>query len=124
MNDQTTNNALKSHIAHEKHITSLMNEKDNRFFTLRNKDCIAYLLNARTLEPLDPILQKRNTWLTIGDYNGFEAKYFKEHNQSVMASDLSDSFLKEAKSEGLIDDYIKVNVEHIALNDNSYDYVS
>ena len=121
---QTENNAIKSHIAHEQHMINLINEKEKRFFTLRNKDCVGYILNIRTLEILKPLLDEKHTWITIGDYNGFEAQYFQEHNQSVIASDISDVFLKEAKAEGLIEEYLKENVEHLSLNDNSIDYVS
>jgi SAM-dependent methyltransferase len=121
---QTDERAIKSHIAHEQHMIDLIHEKDKRLFTLKNKDCIAYLLNVRTLDILKPLLHKKNTWLTIGDYNGFEAKYFQEKGQSVIASDISDVFLKEAKAEGLIEEYKKENVEHLSLGENSIDYVS
>lgn len=121
---QTEKGALKSHIAHEKHMNDLINEKDKRLFLLKNKDCVSYKINIRTLEILKPILKTKNTWLTIGDYNGFEAKYFYEHNQSVIASDISDAFLKEAKAENLIIEYRKENVEHLNFNEDSFDYVS
>lgn len=120
---QTEKGALKSHIAHEQHMINLIKEKDKRFFTLKNKDCIAYFLNIRTLEILNPLLNNKNTWLTIGDYNGFEAQYFKEHNQSVIASDISDIFLKEAKAEGFIEEYRKENVEHLSFSEDNIDYV-
>ncbi|MCU0444868.1 MAG: class I SAM-dependent methyltransferase [Microscillaceae bacterium] len=116
--------AQKSHIAHEQHMNNLIGEKDKRFFVLRNQDCVAYWLNARTLGVLKPLWAKQNTWLTIGDYNGFEAKFFGEQNQDVMASDISEAFLKEAKNEGLIAQYRKENVEQLSFADSSFDYVS
>jgi SAM-dependent methyltransferase len=115
--------AIKSHIAHEKHMINLIHEKEKRLFTLKNKDCIAYLLNIRTLEILKPLFHNRNTWLTIGDYNGFEARYLTEHEQPVIASDISDAFLKEAKAEGLIEEYRKENVEELSFAENSIDYI-
>jgi SAM-dependent methyltransferase len=121
---QSENLATKSHTAHEDHLKNLIHEKDQRLFTLKNKDCVAFIINTRTLDILSPFLKNKNTWLTIGDYNGFEAKYFKEHNQAVIASDISDVFLQEAKAEGLIDEYRKENVEHLSFVDNSMDYVS
>jgi ubiquinone/menaquinone biosynthesis C-methylase UbiE len=121
---QTEKRATKSHLAHEKHLISLINEKDKKFFTLKNKNSIAYLLNIRTLEILKPLLSIKNSWLTIADYNGFEAQYFKEHNQSVIASDISDVFLQEAKAEGFIEEYKKENVEHLSFAEESIDYVS
>jgi SAM-dependent methyltransferase len=124
MNQKIEKSALKSHIAHENHMINLINEKDKRLFLLKNKDCVAYFLNVRTLDILNPLFNKNNTWLTIGDFNGFEAKYFKEKNQIVTASDISDAFLKEAKTEGLIDVYSKENVEHLSFEEESFDYVS
>jgi len=124
MSLQIEKGALKSHVSHERQIINLISEKDKRLFTLKNKDCVAYYLNIRTLEILNPLLNKKNTWLTIGDYNGFEAKYFKEHGQSVIASDISDVILKEAKAENLIDEYRKENVEYLNLDEDSIDYVS
>jgi hypothetical protein len=124
MTVQTEKGASKSHVAHEKHMNDLIHEKDQRLFTLKNKDCVAYILNIRTLKILAPFLNKNNTWLTIGDYNGFEAKYFLEHDQTVIASDISDPFLKEAKAENLITDFLKENVEHLSLANDSMDYVS
>jgi len=116
--------ATKSHIAHEQHIIDLIQEVDDPFYLHKNKDCADYLLNIRTLEILKPLLAERNTWLTIGDWNGFEAQYFKEHNQIVTASDISDVFLKEAKADGFIEEYRKENVECINLNEDIIDYVS
>lgn len=91
--------ALKSHNAHEKHMYNMLNEQKERLFQLKNKDCVAYLLNIRTLELLSPLYSNMNTWLTIGDYNGFEAKFFKERGQEVLATDISEAFLEIAKSE-------------------------
>ncbi len=116
--------AEKSHIAHEKHLTDLVHEKDKRFLTMRNKDCVAYKLNTITLDVLKPFLLEENSWLTVGDYLGFEAKYFQEHNQKVIASDISDAFLREAKKEGLIENYSKENVEGLSFGEGEIDYVS
>ncbi len=116
--------SAKSYIAHEEHMKSLIHEKDQRLFLLKNKNCVAYLLSIRTLEILKPLFDSKSTWLTIGDYNGFEAKYLIDHKQHAVASDISDAFLKEAHNEGLIREYLKINVEHIDLNENSFDYVS
>jgi len=122
---QTEKGATRSHIAHEANISNLINyEKDTRFFLSKNKDCVGYLINTRTLKILDPLLKNNNTWLTVGDYNGFEAQYFGEHNQTVTASDISDMFLKEAKKEGFIKEYRKENVEQLSFSEDSFDYVS
>ena len=86
----------------------LVNDSNDRLYLLKNKNCVAYKINIRTLDTLKPILKFKNSWLTIGDYNGFEAKYFSENNQNVLATDISDSFLKAAKTQGLISDFRKI----------------
>jgi SAM-dependent methyltransferase len=124
MPDHSETRASRSHLAHENHMKNLAHEKDQRLFVLRNKDCYAYWIHTETLHLFRPFLEKQNTWLTIGDYNGFEAQYFRERGQRVVASDISDTFLKEAKEEGLIEEYRKENVERIDLAEDSFDYVS
>ncbi len=124
MPEYSETRASKSHLAHENHMKNLAHEKEQRLFVLKNKDCYAYWIHTVTLDLMSPFLDRQNTWLTIGDYNGFEAQYFKEHNQKVVASDISETFLKIASEEGLIDEYRKENVEHINLEENSFDYVS
>jgi len=124
MTEHSETLASKSHLAHENHMKNLAHEKDQRLFVLKNKDCYAYWIHSVTLHLMDPFLNKKNTWLTIGDYNGFEAQYFKEHKQDVVASDIAETFLKEAKEEGLIETYRRENVEKINLEEGSFDYVS
>ncbi len=124
MPDHSETRASKSHQAHEEHMKKLVHEKDQRLFVLKNKDCYAYWIHTETLRIMSPLMDRRNTWLTIGDYNGFEAQYLLEHGQEAVASDISDTFLKEAKEEGLINAYRKENVERINLEENSFDYVS
>jgi len=116
--------ASKSHEAHELHLKNLIHEKEMRLFHIKNQDCVSYMINIRTLAMLEPFWSKPNNWLTIADYNGLEANFLRHKSQDVMASDISDAFLAEAKAEGLIEDYRKINVEKIDLPDNSYDYVS
>lgn len=121
---QTDKRASMSHDVHEKHIIDFLQERERCFFPLINTDSVSYVLNIRTLKILEPLLKTKNTWLTVGDINGFEAKYFNEHNQNAIASDISDAILKEVKAEGLINEYRKENVEHLTLEEDSIDYVS
>jgi len=114
----------KSYSAHENNWKSSHHKLEDNLFIHRNKDCLEYLLKTRTLEILQPLLNQKQTWLTVGDYNGFEALYLKEHNQDVMASDISDYFLIEANKAGFIDHYQKENVEHLSFDEKSFDYVS
>lgn len=105
-------------------INQIKEQKEERLFILKNADCVAYKMNIRTLKNINPLLSKNNTWLTIGDYTGFEAKYLIEHNQTAIPSNISDVFLKEVHKEGLIGNYKKINAEDINLDENSFDYVS
>lgn len=117
-------NAAKLHQFHAKNIDNLIVQRDERFFVLKNKDCVGYKLNIRTLDLLTPLLKTKNTWLTIGDYNGFEAQYFSEKNQDVLATDISGTFLKEAYNQNLINRFQVENVEYLSFKEDSFDYVS
>ena len=72
---------------------------------------------------LSPFWSTRSTWLTVGDYNGLEANFLYEKGLQVTGSDISDVYLKEAKNQGLIEDYSKQNVESLSYLDESFDYV-
>jgi ubiquinone/menaquinone biosynthesis C-methylase UbiE len=113
----------KSNIAHVKHNEELLiNERDKRLFALRNKDNAEYLINKRTLDILAPFFNKRSTWLTVGDYNGFEAQYIAEHNQEVVASDIATHFLKVSQEEGFVQTISEENVEKLSFSDGKFDY--
>ena len=109
--------------AQESNIIKMVREKEQVLFHIKNQNCAAYKLIAEPLELLTPFFDTSKTWLTIGDYSGLEANYLLERHQNVIATDLSDAILKEAKSDGLIKEYSKQNVEKLTYNDNSFDYV-
>ncbi len=109
--------------AQETNIINMVREKEQVLFHIKNQNCAAYKLISEPLEFLSPFFDTSKTWLTIGDYSGLEANYLLQRNQNVVASDLSDAILKEAKSEGLIKEYSKQNVEKLTYNDKSFDYV-
>lgn len=111
-----------SYKAHKNNLKSKIDENDERLMHIKNKNCISYQLKKRTLDSLKPFLNSRDEWLTVGDYNGLEANYLIENGQKVIASDLTDVFLKEAKNDKLINDYKIINVENIDYPDNSFDY--
>ena len=112
-----------SHEAHERHHQDNFIEKKDYLFTLKNKDCVAYMLALRNLEILQPLLKRKNKWLTIGDFTGFEAKYLSEQNQDATASDISDVYLREAHRQKLIENYAKINVEQIDIEEDRFDYL-
>jgi 2-polyprenyl-3-methyl-5-hydroxy-6-metoxy-1,4-benzoquinol methylase len=109
--------------AQETNIIKMVREKEQVLFHIKNQNCAAYKLIAEPLELLTPFFDTGKTWLTIGDYSGLEANYLLERHQNVIASDLSDAILKEAKSDGLVKEYSKQNVEKLTYNDNSFNYV-
>lgn len=119
MNNQININ----HQAQEDNIKILAAKKEELFFHIKNPDCAAYRLNAVPLKYLDPFLDRNKIWLTVGDYNGFEANYLLQRGQQVTASDISDAVLREANAEGLIKDYSKQNVERLTFEDESFDFV-
>ena len=98
-------------------------KKNEKLFHIKNQNCVAYKMITEPLEFLSPFFDSSKTWLTVGDYNGLEANWLSQRNQNVIASDLSDAMLKEAKFEGLIREYSKQNVERLSYNDSSFDYV-
>lgn len=117
-------NSELSYQAHKNNLLrQVMNEKDQRLSSIKNKDCINYQLVKKYLNILHPFLFKQSNWLTIGDYNGLEANYLLEQGQQAVASDITDVFLQEAHKEGLIQQYREINVEDIDLPDDSFDYV-
>jgi ubiquinone/menaquinone biosynthesis C-methylase UbiE len=63
-------------------------------------------------------------WLTVGDGRyGMDAMYLKAHGARVLASDISDTLLAEAKAQGLIDNFRKENAEALSFPDASFDFV-
>ena len=113
-----------SYQAHKNNLKQkIIDEKEERFSSIKNKDCINYQIVKKYLDILQPFLKDRRSWLTIGDYNGLEANYLLERGQEAVASDITDIFLQEAEKEGLIKEYREINVEDINLPDDSFDYV-
>lgn len=117
------NQVIVNHRAQEENIKILAANKEQLFFPIKNPDCAAYRLAAAPLKYLEPFLDSKKVWLTVGDYSGVEANYLLGKGQHVTASDISDAVLQIAKAEGLIHDYSKQNVEHLTFDDGSFDYV-
>ena len=117
------NNIDSNYQAQESNIINMVRDKEHVLFHIKNQNCAAYKLYSEPLKFLTPFFDSNKTWLTIGDYSGLEANYLLQRNQHVVASDLSDAILKEAASEGLIQEYSKQNVERLTYNDNAFHYV-
>ena len=68
--------------------------------------------------------QSSSNWLTIGDAYGHDAMMLMRAGiPHVTASNLDASNLRISKREGMIQDCLEVNAEHIPLPDASFDYV-
>lgn len=75
---------------------------------------------------LDPLLatDPAATWLTVGDGRyGSDANYIAGKGLNVVASDLAETLLREAKERGYIPEYRVENAEALALPDGAFDYV-
>ena len=108
-------NTELSYQAHKENWKKLVSEIDSRLYYKKGKDSIQYKHTVRPLHLLEPFLRTQSKWITIGDYNGLEANFLKGHQQKAFASDIEDTFLKEANKNGLIDEYGVINAEEISF---------
>ena len=69
--------------------------------------------------------QPGERWLTVGDGRfGLDAINLKRRGvQSVLASDISEILLKEAKQRGHLSEYSVENAEQLSFGDGSFDFV-
>jgi ubiquinone/menaquinone biosynthesis C-methylase UbiE len=82
--------------------------------------------HQRMYQVLDPVLavEPQAKWLTVGDGRyGKDARYIAEKGGDVLATDISEYLLKEAKAIGYITKYQVENAEALTFPDASFDYV-
>jgi ubiquinone/menaquinone biosynthesis C-methylase UbiE len=82
--------------------------------------------HQRMYQVIDPILvhDPDARWLTVGDGRaGNDARYIQGKGCNALASDISESLLKEAKELGYIPDYNTENAEALSFEDAAFDYV-
>jgi ubiquinone/menaquinone biosynthesis C-methylase UbiE len=93
--------------------------------TWLEKDTVDAWRHRRMYCALDPILEtEKATWLTIGDGRyGKDSKYISDRGGDVLASDLCDFLLREAKEMGFISKFSKQNAESLTFEDTSFDYI-
>jgi 2-polyprenyl-3-methyl-5-hydroxy-6-metoxy-1,4-benzoquinol methylase len=73
---------------------------------------------------IQTLISSNDSWLTVGDCRfGADAAWLKRFGANVTASDIQDVSLKEAKESNLIDQYLILNMESLALESDSYDYI-
>jgi ubiquinone/menaquinone biosynthesis C-methylase UbiE len=87
-------------------------------------DHIAHWLQQIFFNCLAPLLlEKGQSWLTVGDAYGFDAQYILNKGCLAVATDLNTDFLVVAKEEGIISAYAAENAECLSFKDNAFDYV-
>ena len=89
--------------------------------SLTNVDAWRHL---RMLDFADCFSSPIDTWLTIGDAYGHDAKLLGHFGvRNVAASNLDSTYLQVGHELGEVGDYLTVNAEDINLPDGSFDYV-
>lgn len=118
----------KSYQKHSEHFYEYLSggKKEIHAKTWLKNDTVDAWRHKRMYKALDPILllDPEAKWLTVGDGRyGNDAKYILEKGCSALASDISDSLLKEAKSTGYIPDFKKENAETLSFQNSEFEYV-
>jgi SAM-dependent methyltransferase len=89
-------------------------------------DTADYWRHARMYEPARAFIHRPElSWLTVGDGRfGLDSIRLRRLGiSSVLPTDIGDALLKQAKAEGLIDDFAAENAESLSFADNSFDVV-
>jgi len=82
--------------------------------------------HQRMYKVIDPVLkvEQKARWLTVGDGRyGLDASYILDKNCYALATDISDSLLKDAKDLGYISEYKKENAESLTFQNSEFDFV-
>lgn len=83
--------------------------------------------HQRMYETILPLLKScpTSSWMTIGDGRyGTDANYLLRQNiVNVLATDISDTLLTIAKSDGFIKDCKVENAEQLSFTDDSFDFI-
>ena len=116
-----------SYESHEKHFLDYASggDKEKHAKTWFKEDTIDAWRHLRMYKLINPLLElyPDANWLTVGDGRyGKDAHYIEEKGVNVLASDISDVLLKEAKASGYIENYKKENAESLSFSDNEFDF--
>lgn len=90
------------------------------------EDTVDAWRHRRHYELLEPLLKADAgaRWLTVGDGRyGKDAHYLARRGLNVLASDISDVLLREAKEMGFIPEFKRENAESLSFQDSEFDYV-
>jgi SAM-dependent methyltransferase len=75
---------------------------------------------------LDPLIEAYPgaSWVTIGDGRyGNDAHYLLSRGVNVLATDISDTLLREAAAAGYIRKFRQENAEHLSFGDGAFEFV-
>lgn len=87
------------------------------------EDTTDHWRHARIRREILPLLERPSRWVTFGDGRfGTDAHFLLQHGQRVVATDLSESMLREGKERGFITDYVTCNAENLPFEDGSFDW--
>lgn len=101
-------------------------EHESRAKSWLDPDTVDAWRHGRMYAALDPLLQVDSsaTWLTVGDGRyGKDARYISQRGGDVVATDLDDTLLAEAKDKGYISKFSRENAESLSCADQSFDYL-
>jgi len=110
----------------EKRIIDASKKKRRIADTWLQDDNVGSWRHERMIQGVDPIIASypKAKWLTVGDGRfGKEAHYIWKKGGNVVASNISDQLLKEAKRINFIPAYSVKNAEKLLLKDQSFDFV-
>lgn len=100
--------------------------KQDYYQKLKNQNSpnISSWLQQLFFDGLNPLLKKKGqSWLTVGDAYGLDARYISSQYNLATASDLSEDMLKVAKQNGFIEHYTAQNAESLTFGDAYFDYI-
>lgn len=116
-----------SYKSHEKHFNQYARggEMEDHAKTWLETDTVDAWRHTRMYNALDPLLEMYPdaTWVTVGDGRyGKDAQYIQGKGLKVLATNIAEVLLKEAKEDGYIKAYSKENAESLSFADNEFDF--
>ena len=112
----------RSYQLHEQHLHHQIEKEGDPLHRLTKLESIHGWRHDRMYRFLEPLLDWGGRWLTIGDGIGTDANWLERQGASVVATDIGDALLKQAKERGFIQEFRRENAEKIELKDNAFDF--
>lgn len=112
-------------VAYERQRAAHRTERDVIPSLLSQPNTIDAWRHRRMYEPIKPIVEKSDSWLTVGD-SGADAFWLNTQGVSnVTASSITDHQLKNLQSRGMLKaiEVREINAEKIELEDGAVDFV-